>query len=90
MNILVKFEATHFVLYIPDGYVYDLELLQNDFLKWIEDQSVYRVLPGQKTGICYNANTFLQYLNEVVLLNSGERAYFIKHSKQKKIPTIVF
>lgn len=90
MNILVKFDTTPFLVYIPDGYVHDLELLQNDFFEWLENQPVCRVLPGQKEGICYNANTFLQYLNEVVLSNSSERAYFVAHSKQKIIPTIVF
>ena len=90
MNILVKFDGTPFVVYIPDGYVHDLKLLQNDFLGWIESQPIDRVLPGHKVGLCYNANTFLQYLNEVLLLNSRECAYFVAHSKQKKIPTIVF
>lgn len=90
MNITVKFDARGFAVHIPDGYVHDLGALQNDFLEWIEDQPVYSALPGQKTGMCYNINHFLQYLNAVVLLNSRECAYSVPRGKQAKMPTIVF
>lgn len=90
MNITVKFDATPFVVYIPDGYVHDLGLLQNNFLEWIEYQSVYRSLPGQKTVMCYNINHFLQYLNAVLLADSGERAYCLAHGKTGKMPVIAF
>ena len=67
-----------------------LSMLQNDFLEWIEDQPVYSALPGQKTGMCYNINHFLQYLNAVLLADSSERAYCLTHGKTGKMPVIAF
>lgn len=90
MNITVKFDARGFAVHIPDGYVHDLGALQNDFLEWIENQPVYSALPGQKTGMCYDINHFLQYLNAVLLADSSERAYCLTHGKTGKMPVIAF
>ena len=35
-------------------------------------------------GISYNAEDFLKYINEVVLVESQEKAYFISNKKKIK------
>lgn len=89
MNVILKFDIESYVVYIPDGYVHDVRSLQEDFFDWLQNQQVYCLSPGRPISICYNADTFLQYLNEVVLFDSRERAYFVDQ-RNKKMPTIIF
>lgn len=89
MKILLKFDIVSYTVYIPDGYVHDTKQLEKDFLDWLEDHPAYCSAPGQRGGMCYDGDTFLLYLNEVLLADSRERAYFVDQ-QNKKLPIISF
>ena len=81
MNILLKFDHGSHILRVPDGYVWDLHKVYWDFFEWIEDQ------PENITnfGIAYNETDFLRYINDVVLSESKETAYFLPKTKNMKV-----
>jgi len=81
MIIDLRFDQDESSIYVPDGYIEDIEKLQNNFLDWI--------ISKNQSCICYNSDDFLCYLNTVVL--SGNEVAFYKKSKNKKSHvTIVF
>lgn len=93
MIIRLKFDYTSSLIYIPDGFVLDLKLLQLDFLKWVEEQPECILL--DKTGACgisYSSDDFLRYVNEELLGETNEKAYYIQETKNNKtrIPTLFF
>ncbi|MDY3064849.1 MAG: hypothetical protein SOR38_03415 [Oscillospiraceae bacterium] len=74
MIIDLKFDQDESSIYVPDGYIEDIEELQDNFLNWI--------ISKNQSCICYNSDDFLRYLNTVVL--SGNEIAFYKKSKNKK------
>ncbi len=93
MIIRLKFDYTSSLIYIPDGFVLDTKLLQMNFLKWVEDQPEC-ILPD-KTGACgisYSSDDFLRYVNEELLCETSEKAYYIQENKNDKtrIPALFF
>lgn len=90
MNIILKFDIESYCLYIPDGFVSDIKLLQSGFFEWIENQPICGPSRGPKDAVCFGAVNFLQYINDVVLSDTHERAYFVAKCAQKRIPTLVF
>ena len=93
MRIKLRFDVMECIIYVPDGYVLNIRQLQADFFEWCETQTdSFSTAPGRKFAYSYSQELFLRYINEVVLSKSAEKAYFIDsdHTKQKKIPTIIF
>ena len=93
MKIRLKFDYTSSLIYIPDGFVLDIKLLQMNFLKWVEEQPECILL--DKTGACgisYSSDDFLRYVNDELLYETSEKAYYIKEAKNTKtrIPTLFF
>lgn len=85
MNIELKFDYYSRMIYIPDGHVYDMKILQSSFLEWMQQQPECIVsAPNMQLGFSYNEEDFLRFINSVVLKNSKEKAYFIS-KPQKKI-----
>ena len=81
MIIDLRFDQDESSIYVPDGYIEDIEKLQNNFLDWI--------ISKNQSCICYNSDDFLYYLNTIVL--SGNEVAFYKKSKNRKNHfTIVF
>ena len=84
MNIELKFDYDSHMVYIPDGYVNDVNSLQSSFLDWVQQQPECLVYaPNKRIGLSYNQYDFLRYLNSVVLKDSKEKAYFDFISPQK-------
>lgn len=78
MNIELKFDYHSCVVYIPDGYIQDVYELQKDFLEWIEDQPTCIIkTPENLLVLSYDEKDFIKYLNDVVLKDSNEKAYFL-------------
>ena len=93
MNVELKFDYYSRMIYIPDGYVDDVKILQSSFLDWMQEQPECIVCaPDMQMGYSYNEDDFLRYINNVVLKNSHEKAYFIfnKSPKNKNTFVIVF
>ncbi len=88
MNIELKFDYDSSVIYIPDGCVFDAKELQQSFLEWMQNQPECII----KSGYSYNEEDFLRYINNVMLKNSKEKAYFLPctQNKTSRNFTIVF
>lgn len=93
MNLLLKFDYYSCVVYMPDGYVTNFPKLQLDFFEWLYNHSEFiKENFRGNVGISYNEREFLDYLNDVVLSNSSEKAYIIpKENRLKgKVVKLVF
>ena len=84
MNIELKFDYYSRMIFIPDGHVYDIKILQSSFFDWMQQQSECIIsAPNMQLGFSYNEEDFLRFVNSVVLKNSKEKAYFINKSNKK-------
>ena len=82
MKIQLIFDFAKYMLYVPDGYIIDTKKLQMDFFDWCETQEdAFSIAPGKRFGWCYSNELFLRYINDVVLSESREKAYFIDYEK---------
>ena len=87
MNVYITHDFERHLVYIPDGYTGSMEKLRDDFLDWVGEQPEC-ILNG---GICFGHETFLRYLNEVLLKEVNEKAYLVHGvSGNKHIPKIDF
>ena len=85
MNILLVFDYESYVLYIPDNYISDIQKIHLDFFEWLEDQKENIVDAGGRMALSYGPNDFLRYINNVILLDSKEVAYFLPKTNRIKI-----
>ena len=93
MKLIVKFDIEELGVFIPDGYIYNVNDLRNDFLMWCYDQpDTFLVTKTKVPAFSISQEKFIQYLNEVLLRNSTERAYYIdiRDIQGKRIKSIKF
>lgn len=92
MKINLQFDYHSRIIYIPDGYVNDIRETQQCFFEWLYEQSEYIIKRENRISFEYNEDVFLKFVNEEILVNSKERAYFIKTESKtpKKIPILRF
>lgn len=76
MKVLLTFDFERYLIYIPDGYIHSISELKTKFLDWVEGQQECTTCGY---GYFYNHNTFLKYLNNVVLNEVNEKAYLLKN-----------
>lgn len=83
MNVELKFDYYSRMIYIPNGYVRDVKILQSSFFEWMQQQSECIVVTSNmQLGFSYNEEDFLRFINNEILKDSKEKAYFI-HNQQK-------
>lgn len=83
MQLRLCFEYSSTVIYIPDGYVDSTEQLQEDFLDWVTHQPACWVNgPGHTLALGYGEDEFLTFVNNVVLSDSKEKAYFLSDARK--------
>jgi hypothetical protein len=90
MVIRIKFDYYGKTVFIPDGYIADVNKLQTDFLKWVKDQPGCITEVNGIAGLSYDADDFLCYINQVILAAAEEKAYFTEHTNKRRIKTISF
>lgn len=84
MNIKLRFDCYLCEIYIPDGYIFDLEKLKKTFLDWMELQPECIVnFSANRGGYCFNEKHFLKYVNDIILKGSREKAYFLQPLQEK-------
>lgn len=78
MNVLLEFDYSNHLVYIPDGYILDIRKTQLDFFEWLyrQEKNMLASNTGQM-GCAYSADDFLQYINDIILKESSECAYFV-------------
>lgn len=85
MNIKLKFDCYSRNVYIPDGYVTELSTLKTSFLDWMKQQPECIVeLSKKQIGYSYNERNFVKYVNDVILKDSKEKAYFVSPSEKNR------
>ena len=90
MNIELRFDYHSQIICIPDNTIKNICDLQKLFLEWVEEQPDC-VIKGHnsKLALSYNENDFLKYINEVILKESDEIAFFIAKTKRIKIDNVI-
>lgn len=89
MKLIVKFDIDELGVFIPDGYIHNVNTLKDDFLQWCYNQpDAILVAKPNVPAFSISKEKFIQYLNEILLMDSTERAYYIDvrdiQSKRKK------
>ena len=70
---------------MPDGYVTNAKELRDNFLTWCSDQKEAYIFPKNKYMVLrITTDLFLKYLNEEILGNSNEVAYFVDNKQPQK------
>ena len=78
MNIILAFDHSSTTIFVPDGYVSDVEHLRACFFDWLYDNPQYVTCDEKGHAVCaYDAMAFLAYINQVILRSSNEKAYVI-------------
>lgn len=93
MILKLRFDVMEEAVFIPDGYVHDVKILQRDFFEWAEDQSETFVSgPGGMICRRYSCDLFLRYVNTCILAQANEMAYPIRlpEDTRKCIPVLAF
>ena len=93
MKIIVRFDVEEFGVFIPDGYIHSTEELRDSFLQWSRNRSETIIsVKGKVAAFSISKEKFIQYLNEVILRDSTERAYYIHISnvRGKRVKAIHF
>lgn len=93
MYFYLNFDFDKKLLYVPDGYIYDIGELKNSFYEWVTDTCLIEINDRQN-GLFFDSSTFIEYLNSVVLKDTNEKAFIISKceniKKQKRFKTIDF
>ena len=97
--MIFKLDFGYYVklMHVPDGYMDylryrkkdDLIQFENAFDDWIDQHEEYvryfdSIDGGQIKGRCYGPDDVLRYVNEVILVNSEEKAYFTSKAMLRK------
>lgn len=83
MNIVLKFDHSTDTIFVPDGYISDVDELRLCFFDWIYDNPRYITYDKKGHAVCsYNSSAFLEYINQVILLSSNEKAYLIPSTQR--------
>lgn len=78
MKLILYFDVEADVVYVPDGYIRSIHVLQDNFFQWADDQQdTFAQGPGKLVCKRYSCDLFLRYLNEEILADHHERAYRI-------------
>ena len=84
MIVDIKFSCDSRCMYIPDGYICNLNKVHLSFFDWLENQpDCITVSPGWQYGITFDAYDFLRYLNTEILKDMNEKAYFVERKGDK-------
>ena len=80
MNIILEFDYYSKIMYIPDGYINDLKEVYLNFFEWLYDES--DCYTESMLGVNYDEQDFIRYINEVILIESREKAYIVQEDKK--------
>ena len=93
MNIVLKFDYYSRTIYIPDGYIFDVKKMQVQFFEWLYDQpDCFIQDKNGNLSVSYNEDSVVKYINNVILCDSKEKAYYISnmHKINGRIYTLEF
>lgn len=83
MIVLIKFDFEQYKIYIPDGYIMNLENIRSDFFEWIYYQPEYIIYDKSNAILTYGVDVFLKFLNETIFTGCKEKAYIESRNGKK-------
>lgn len=83
MIVLIKFDFEQYKIYIPDGYILNLENIRLDFFEWIYYQPEYIIYDKSNAILTYGVDDFLKFLNETIFTGCKEKAYIESRNGKK-------
>ncbi len=98
-KILLNWTCDADLIECPDYVANNLKKYQIEFDKWISNpENKHGYWSRDSEGgiaLCFNGDAFLNWLNENVIINNEEKAFFLKREYQpckseKKLPKINF
>lgn len=91
MILKLVFDVSTSYIYIPDGFIADLKLLEANFLDWVQAQpNCIAKVSNQYVGLSFSEDDFLKYLNTTVLDNCNEKAFMLNQIPQKEFGVLRF
>lgn len=83
MIVLIKFDLEQYKIYIPDGYILNLENIRSDFFEWIYYQPECIIYDKSNAILTYGVDDFLKFLNETIFTSCKEKAYIESRNGKK-------
>ena len=87
-KIVLKFTCHSDLIIVPDSIAQNIHSIRMEFDKWLYDKSnnhdYWVYINGKKKAVSFDSNAFVDYLNNIHLVNNKEKSYII----QKKIERI--
>ncbi len=91
MILQLEFDADISYIFIPDGFISDLKLLEKSFLEWVQSQpSCIEKIANKYAGFSFAESDFLKYLNTTVLENCNKKAFMLSKVPQKVLGKLKF
>lgn len=74
------YETESRLMYVPDGYIEDVGEVRRRFFEWLYERPENMTeAPNGGLGCAYGAEDFLCYVNDVMLKDANERAWFVRN-----------
>lgn len=84
MILQLVFDASISYVYMPDGFISDLKLLEENFLDWVQAQpSCIVKVSNRYVGFSFSESDFLKYLNTMIFDNCNEKAFMLNRTPKK-------
>ena len=91
MILQLVFDASISYVYIPNGFIVDLKLLERDFLEWVQSQpNCIKKVSNRYIGFSFSEVDFLKYLNTTIFDSCNEKAYMLRQPPQKVFGVLKF
>jgi len=78
MLLLIRFDADADIIDIPQFVIAIAESYQTQFLEWLcnkdNHHAYWHYINGEKWGLCYRSDAFVEWLNAFHLATSSEKA----------------
>lgn len=96
MLLVTQFDIDADIIDVPQTIVENAEYFQDQFLKWLYNESVnhsyWSYKDGKKYGLIYRSDAFVEWLNKYPLKNSQKAKIVSQHLSEyeKALPILFF
>ena len=97
MLLFVEFDVSADIIDVPQAVIDDRKNLSRRFIDWILSPDIkkkYTVTFNGHRGLCYRSESFVDFLNSSVLLDSKQKAKIVQQKvsleNKQKLPSVFF
>ena len=91
-KIAMQFYCYFDLIEVPDKVAQDIDKVCSKFDKWLCDKSnnhnYWIYIDGRKKGLCFESEAFLDYLNNVYLIDDKEKARLVQKRVESVSPDV--